>query len=975
LVAAVKQGDTTLETYRLLAAVCLELDDLDAARVYVDKALAQSPNSPTCNKLSAEIFDRKGDSEKAVQTYRKATYLLALARRFDEALRVLDRLEALGVSGDHHILSFRGWILSSLGRNEEALSDLDEVLETEPNLELALGTKAQVLRALGRLDEALEAFDRVVALAPDVSWLAERGDTLRLLGRYDEAMEVLERALKIAPDDTYALGTKAQVLRAMNRLDEALEAFDRVVALAPDVSWPHAERGDTLFLLGRNNDALRAIEPALEIDPDDAYALGTKGQVLRAMGRLDEALEALGRAAELAPELYWLHAELCETLRQLGRNDDALRAIELGLKSAPVNASALETKGLVLRDLGRRDEAIEALRLAVENAPDVARYHTELGELLAATPSPEAATHLERALELSDGKDAKLWSLLGKVRRELGESAKAIEALRLAVENAPDVARYHTELGELLAATPSPEAATHLERALELSDGKDAKLWSLLGKVRHELGETAKSRVAYRQSYEIDPKLESRDLETRVHILLSLDRDTEVMLELLHALEHDPDLAWANIFLGKILCDKDYNDEALEFLERGLSDNAALDREPALRLKGLLFEGMALAAVARHDEAIDVLRSATEVAKVLGRDSTRGYIRGVMGWALENLGEGRAKEALEAYQDASLSDPDNLWWLKGQANCLNLQGEREKAVQGYRTVLEIAQGKPEGPAPETLSMLGWCHFRLGEFDRAIRLIVQSLSLKPSDIVDQFDLALVMLCAGRSQVGLQEYVKAVEMAELKPVSRRCGLFFVAQRDLELARKDNPRLDTDPEAIEARELIGQALAKSREFVAMAFDNYIEGSVELEMPCNIVYYHINTFNNYPKFMEWLTAVEDDGGKVLRCRGTFGGIESTWKIFILEQTPYTRISWQSATREGHSCALTLFPVNGGTRLRARISFDPDKTIENVVNVPDFLSDLLKKNLDRFRQFLRTRYPETAEKPRGEPVVERGEG
>ena len=100
-----------------------------------------------------------------------------------------------------------------------------------------------------------------------------------------------------------------------------------------------------------------------------------------------------------------------------------------------------------------------------------------------------------------------------------------------------------------------------------------------------------------------------------------------------------------------------------------------------------------------------------------------------------------------------MNAPANLWWLKGQANCLNLVGDRDGAAQGYRDVLGAAQAQPDRPPPDLLSMLGWCHFRLGEYDKAIRLIVQSRSLKPGDVSDQFDLALVMLwrgaCPGRT----------------------------------------------------------------------------------------------------------------------------------------------------------------------------------------------------------------------------------
>jgi len=897
--AALKAGDTTLATYRLLAANCLELDELEAARVYIEKALALSPNSPTCNKLGAEIFDRKGDREQAIRAYQKAVYGLAAAGRFDEAMEVLERLDALGVSDDAQTSALRGWVLSELGRNDEALRALDQALKAEPSSVLAAGMKGQVLRAMDRLDEALAELDLTLELAPDLAWIhAERGATLRLLGRYQEALGAVTQALEIAPDNPAALGTKGQVLRALGRKEEALAVIDGALALAPDVAWLHAERGETLRLLGQYEDGLRAVGRALEIVPAYAYGLCTKGLLLRALGSSDEALRTLDRALELAPNIASLHAERGETLRMLGRYEEALRAAERALEIVPAYVNGLLTKGLVLRALGRTDEALAALGRAAELAPELAWLHADLGKILAETPSPKAAQQLQRALKLSNGQDATLWSLFGTVMLELGDPVQA--------------------------------------------------------------------REAFRRSCELDPDLKSRDLKTRVRILRLLDRDTEAMLELQHALESEPDLPWANLELGKILYDKDYDDEALEFLERALKTSEALEREPKLHQKALLTQGMVLSAIARYADAVVVLQAAIDVAREREPNPARGFIQGVIGWAKECLGKEHARAALEAYEEASRIDPANLWWLKGQANCLNLAGEREKAARGYRKVLEVAQEQPDRrPPPDLLSMLGWCHFRLGEYDKAIRLIVQSLSLKPFDVSEQFDLALVMLCAGRAQVGLQEYKKGVEMAELKPVSRRCGLYYVAQKDLNLALRDNSWLGEDSDAIEARTLIDQALGKAREFVAKAFKSHIERSIELDLPPNIVYYHLSQFKQYPKFMDWVAEVESTGGKELRWRGTLGGFENAWKVDILEQTPYTRIAWQSATAECHSCALTLFPIDGRTRLRARISFDPGKVIRNVDDVPACLAKLLEGDLNGFREFLRTRYSEPVEKGR----------
>ena len=150
---AIEAGDTTAETYRLKAANCLALDDLEGARIYIDKALALAPDSLTSNKLSAEIFDRSRDHEQAARLYQKSLYGLAYAGRFDEAMEVLERLDTLGVRDDAQTSAVRGWTLFQLGRSDEALLALDRALGAEPGSTLAAGVKGQVLLAMNRAAE------------------------------------------------------------------------------------------------------------------------------------------------------------------------------------------------------------------------------------------------------------------------------------------------------------------------------------------------------------------------------------------------------------------------------------------------------------------------------------------------------------------------------------------------------------------------------------------------------------------------------------------------------------------------------------------------------------------------------------------------------------------------------------------------------------------------------------------------------
>jgi Flp pilus assembly protein TadD len=61
-----------------------------------------------------------------------------------------------------------------LGRNEEALVDLDRALQLAPDDPYALTGRGVAYRNLGRNEEAVRDLDRALQLAPDTPWILEQ---------------------------------------------------------------------------------------------------------------------------------------------------------------------------------------------------------------------------------------------------------------------------------------------------------------------------------------------------------------------------------------------------------------------------------------------------------------------------------------------------------------------------------------------------------------------------------------------------------------------------------------------------------------------------------------------------------------------------------------------------------------------------------------------------------------------------------
>ncbi len=783
---------------------------------------------------------------------------------FSRAVRVFDQLPSTEELPNQHYAEYGVSLFYMVGRQEEAMNYLRHAIslgvvtaETYRHLGLALKdreeyeeAKMQLKRALelasedplvhkalqeifevqGRLhemasayrevalamiasqpDEALSVLNRALILKPDdIETLAIRGEVLRTLGRYEEALEMLERALVMEPGYVFALDIKGQVLRALNRDEEAIETFLSVVEMNPEMAWAHAELGDLLRVLGRNEEALAALDRALDLEPGYAFALWTKGQVLRALNCNEEALAALQNAAEMSPDVASVHAELGDLLRVLGRNEEALAALDRALDLEPGYAFALWTRGQALRALGSDEEAVEAFLSVVEINPEMPWAHAELGDALRVLGrNEEALAALDRALDLEPRyafalgiKGGALYALeryeealaeldlalalesgyafalgvKGQVLRALGKDEKAVEALRGAVEIDPDMAWVHAELGDaMLMQGHYEEALATVNQALA---SQPDHIWALGIK-----GET----------------------------LRILGRHEEALLALDLALALEPGYAFALGTKGGALYALERYDEALKALDQ------ALDLEPG-NAWALMTKGQILFDIADYQLAIQVLDQAVHYGL------SAAWIFIIKGSALENLGVEHVEEAREAYETARDLESENLhvslYVNVGLGDTSYVLGNVEEAREKFRWVIDQTAKADTGVKKDTeiLHIIGWCHYRLGQYEEAVRAFIDALALDTHAIYTHFDLALALMCDGRYSRALREYTLTIESARGKHVLRRRGLLYVARRDLKEA-VDNEELGLKEvkEAQKALNLLREAFERAEKEAA--------------------------------------------------------------------------------------------------------------------------------------------------------------
>jgi predicted TPR repeat methyltransferase len=227
----------------------------------------------------------------------RAAFLAGVRQHEAGALEAAERsyLEALAaLPGRPSTLLNLALVRLALGRPDEALAGVRQVLQADPTDADAWAAAGRALQALGRPADELEAIDRLCALRPPTAALSHRRGLLLLrLERPAEALAAFDAALALDPAHAAAWTQRGSLLREAGRRDEAADCFRRALAHGGD------EALNRWFLAGVTADVappqVPPQAPAHYVQAlFDGYAAGFDEHLVGRLGyRAHEALVAL----------------------------------------------------------------------------------------------------------------------------------------------------------------------------------------------------------------------------------------------------------------------------------------------------------------------------------------------------------------------------------------------------------------------------------------------------------------------------------------------------------------------------------------------------------------------------------------------------------------------------------------------------------------------------------------------------------
>jgi len=387
------------------------------------------------------------------------------------------------------------------------------------------------------------------------------------------------------------------------------------------------------------------------------------------------ALEAAARLNDF-PLPPYLHTALVDVLVAVGEMESAARAALLAAQRAPYNAEAFTRAAVLFSKTENWQAAAEAALWANSIEPSHARLQLFADAALRCCRAEALNAYRRLTAENPRTEDLLTLAVLAEEHNEHEEARRAAQAV-LAEDAKNPIAL--SILGQVEAATGNLEAArSHLERSLAAKPTPAAYL--ALAQVAHEQEGLSAALKILHQAVETLPH--SAELHHQLGaLLLKANRPAHALPHLRTALDLEPTNPEIALALAETLAALGRFEETKETLERAnargiqaarllakaslhLGDPRAAKRALSPHIEtgeataaDLLTYAKALLALNEHSQAADAARLALERLDASSEENPtlRAEILSTLGASL--LAQGKAVEALEAYNEARRSLP------------------------------------------------------------------------------------------------------------------------------------------------------------------------------------------------------------------------------------------------------------------------------------------------------------------------------
>jgi len=206
--------------------------------------------------------------------------------------------EMLVKAYNHRAMAYAG-----LEKNQEAINDLNKVIELNPKYAPAYRNRAGVFETTREYSKAIDDYDSVIKLENDPGDFAKRGMVYSKIQKFDDAIIDYLKAIELNPtwvDYHLQLGQIYFLNKQYEKVqEEATKAAD-LNSIIPD---PYTLSAMAYMALKKFDQALEQIESAITFAPDTKEVYEMRAMIYNKLGKHAEAIADLKKAVDLGSEV------------------------------------------------------------------------------------------------------------------------------------------------------------------------------------------------------------------------------------------------------------------------------------------------------------------------------------------------------------------------------------------------------------------------------------------------------------------------------------------------------------------------------------------------------------------------------------------------------------------------------------------------------------------------------------------------
>jgi tetratricopeptide (TPR) repeat protein len=441
------------------------------------QALLRNGENPRAELILNRALKLKADSPEILYFLGQA---LANQSRPLDALDLLVRAHKIAPDNTD-IIFLMAQISVSQDYYEDAIPLLESGVQIAPQRADLVALLGESYFMAGEVDKAIVAFKKLIVLEPSARSYATLGLPYRHLGRFDEAKKYFQKGLELDPHNLSCLFNLALMASLQGDPVGAEAKFKEIFRIDPDYSGALLELANIRIDSGKLQEAATLLRRYVKVNHNSATGYYRLAMVERNLHELDAAnrdlnvfktlsknhsndpypfehlFDYLDNRAKLAPDIRD-QLDVAELENQVKKHPDEPEDLYLlaegYLKSGKVEQAkstiaqldqmsssdfkTLTGVGVLLARFHLYDDAIQHFNAALEANPGSDEVTFDLANAYFRKGLYKEA--LDRAGKISEAgrKDDACLALLGDIYMHLGDTTRAEEIFRAAVNRNPD---------------------------------------------------------------------------------------------------------------------------------------------------------------------------------------------------------------------------------------------------------------------------------------------------------------------------------------------------------------------------------------------------------------------------------------------------------------------------------------------------------------------------------------------------------